>query len=187
VATLYEDDFYTTTDNLSGRFHLDILGEGLNTAIDGLSLSANIGFDYANSRRVQYNNPEFGDGATVSGRLNLLNNRNLSFTVNQLLRYEKSIGKHSFNFLAGHEFYKLVINELEAEKTGFPYTGIKELAPGSTTSLLTSFEDNYAIESVLSNLTYDFADRYYLSASFRTDGSSRFHKDYRWGKCQFYR
>jgi TonB-linked SusC/RagA family outer membrane protein len=182
VATLYEDDFYTTTDNLSGRFHLDILGKGLNTAIDGLSLSANIGFDYANSRRVQYNNPEFGDGATVSGRLNLLNNRNLSFTVNELLRYEKSFGKHSFNFLAGHEFYKLVINELEAEKTGFPYSGIKELAPGSTTSYLTSFEDNYAIESVLSNLTYDFADRYYLSASFRTDGSSRFHKDYRWGK-----
>ena len=182
AATLYEDDFYTTTDNLSGRFHLDILGKGLNTPIDGLSLSANIGFDYANSRRVQYNNPEFGDGGTVSGRLNLLNNRNLSFTVNELLRYEKSFGKHSFNFLAGHEFYKLVINELEAEKTGFPYSGIKELAPGSSTSLLTSFEDNYAIESVLSNLTYDFADRYYVSASFRTDGSSRFHKDYRWGK-----
>ncbi|MBW6534716.1 MAG: hypothetical protein K0B11_06880, partial [Mariniphaga sp.] len=94
----------------------------------------------------------------------------------------KSFGKHSFNFLAGHEFYKLVINELESEKTGFPYSGIKELAPGSTTSLLTSFEDNYAIESVLSNLTYNFADRYYLSASFRTDGSSRFHKDFRWGK-----
>lgn len=182
VATLYEDDFYTTNDNLSGRFHLDILGKGLNTVIEGLSLSANIGFDYANGRRVQYNNPEFGDGATVSGRLNLLNNRNLSFTVNELLRYEKSFGKHSFNLLAGHEFYKLVINEIEAEKTGFPYSGIKELAPGSTTSLLTSFEDNYAIESVLSNLTYDFADRYYLSASFRTDGSSRFHKDFRWGK-----
>lgn len=182
VATLYEDDYFTTTDNLSGRFHLDVLGKGLNSSIDGLSLSASLGFDYANSRRTQYNNPEFGDGATVSGILNLLNNRNLSFTVNQLLRYEKTIRKHSFNLLAGHEFYKLVINELEAEKTGFPYSGIKELAPGSTTSLLTSFEDNYAIESVLSNLTYDFADKYYLSASFRTDGSSRFHKDFRWGK-----
>jgi TonB-linked SusC/RagA family outer membrane protein len=182
VATLYEDDYFTTADNLSGRFHLDILGKGIGNAVDGLSLTANIGFDYINRSRTQYNNPEFGDGASVSGRLNILHNRNLSYTVNQLLRYEKTFGDHTINLLAGHEFYKLLINEMEGERTGFPYSGIKEQAPGSTTTLLTSFEDNYAIESVLSNLTYDYLGRYYLSASFRTDGSSRFHKDFRWGQ-----
>jgi TonB-linked SusC/RagA family outer membrane protein len=181
AATLYNDDYQTNTDNFSGRFHLDIIGSGVNQAITGLSFTTNVGFDYVNSNRMQYNNPDFGNAVTVGGLLNLLNNQNFSYTINQLLRYEKDFGKHSINLMAGHEFYKLVINELEAEKTGFPYSGIKELAPGSTTSFLTSFEDNYAIESFLSNFTYDFADKYYLSASFRTDGSSRFHKDYRWG------
>ena len=36
--------------------------------------------------------------------------------------------------------------------------------------------------SYLSRAEYDYKDRYYVSASFRTDGSSRFHPDNRWGK-----
>ena len=28
---------------------------------------------------------------------------------------------------------------------------------------------------------YNYADKYYLTASYRRDGSSRFHKDNRWG------
>jgi len=182
VATLFEDAYETTADNLSGRFHLNLLGAGINNAVGGLSLTTNIGFDYVNTNQTTYWNPDFGNAATTGGLLDLVNNRSLSYTMNELIRYEKDFGKHSINVLAGHEFYKLVINELQGQKTGFPYSGIKELAPGSTTSLLTSFEDNYAIESFLSNLTYDYIDRYYLSASFRTDGSSRFNKDYRWGK-----
>lgn len=182
VATLYDDSYETIADNLSGRFHVDILGKGVNHAIEGLTFSTNVGFDYKNTNRTRYYNPENGNGASVGGRLNKLNVRSFSFTLNELLRYDKDFGNHTIGLLAGHEFYKLVLNEFEGEKTGFPYTGIKELAPGSTVSDLTSFEDNYTIESFLSNFTYDYADRYYLSASFRTDGSSRFHEDYRWGE-----
>ncbi len=182
VATLFEDAYETSADNLSGRFHFNLQGSGLSQDLNGLSFKTNVGFDFVNVNETVYWNPEFGNAASIGGLLDLVNNRSLSYTINQLLRYQKDFGKHSVNVLAGHEFYKLVINELQGQKTGFPYSGIKELAPGSTTSLLTSFEDNYAIESFLSNFTYDFADRYYLSASFRTDGSSRFHKDFRWGQ-----
>ncbi len=182
VATLFEDSYGTKADNLSGRFHVDILGNGINTEVKGLSFTTNIGFDYINTNKTIYWNPNFGNAATVGGLLDLVNTRDFSYTVNELLRYEKDFGKHSISLLAGHEFYKLTVNKLEGAKTGFPYPGIKQLAPGSTNSTLTSFENNYAIESFLSNFTYDYADRYYLSASFRTDGSSRFHKDYRWGQ-----
>ncbi|QIA09369.1 SusC/RagA family TonB-linked outer membrane protein [Draconibacterium halophilum] len=181
VATLFEDAYETTADNLSGRFHLNLLGLGLGSSFDGLSFTTNVGFDYINTNQTVYWNPEFGNAANIGGYLDKTNTRTLSYTINQLLRYEKDFGKHSINVLAGHEFYKLTMNEMEGSKSGFPYAGIKELAPGSTTSGLTSFEDNYSIESFLSNVTYDFSDKYYLSASFRTDGSSRFHKDYRWG------
>ena len=44
-----------------------------------------------------------------------------------------------------------------------------------------SYENNYAIESYLSRVNYDYDDKYYFSASFRKDGSSRFNKDGRWG------
>lgn len=182
VATLFEDSYDTRDDNLSGRFHFDILGVGLNRDLEGLTLTSNIGFDYVNTNQTIYWNPDFGDGQSTNGFLDLLNVRDFSYTANELLRYERDFGDHSINILTGHEFYKLVSNNLEGAKTGFPYSGIKQLAPGSTTAGLTSYEDNYAIESFLSNLTYDYADKYYLSASYRTDGSSRFNKDYRWGQ-----
>ncbi len=139
VATLFKDSYETTADNLSGRFHLNLLGKGIYQLSKDYHLTTNVGFDYINTNQTTYWNPDFGNAATVGGLLDLINNRNFSYTINELFRYEKDFGKHSFNVLAGHEFYKLVINELQGEKTGFPYSGIKQLAPGSTISLLNLF------------------------------------------------
>ena len=52
----------------------------------------------------------------------------------------------------------------------------RSVAEGSS-----SAADEYALEGYLFQGNYDFADRYYLSGSFRYDGSSRFYKDSRWG------
>ena len=35
--------------------------------------------------------------------------------------------------------------------------------------------------SYLTRLNYDYKNKYYLGGSFRTDGSSRFQRDNRWG------
>lgn len=84
--------------------------------------------------------------------------------------------------MVGHEFYKYRYDYLSATKTGFPFGGLYELDAATTITGASSYQNNYAVQSVLSRLNYDFADKYYLSASFRTDGSSRFYKDNRWGK-----
>src|SRR5690606_12300941 len=52
---------------------------------------------------------------------------------------------------------------------------------GSSIADATSYENNETLDSYFSRLNYNFMDKYYLSASYRRDGSSRFHKDYRWG------
>ena len=41
-----------------------------------------------------------------------------------------------------------------------------------------SYSDKYRINSFLGRVNYNFDNRYYLSASLRTDASSRFHKDH---------
>ncbi|MBR8535333.1 TonB-dependent receptor [Carboxylicivirga sediminis] len=181
VATLYEDESVREFDNLSGRFHVDLIGDGIGGFVKGLSLVTNLGFDYVNENRYWYNNPDFGDYASAKGYLFKYNIRTFAYTWNQLLRYTKDVGEHSFNVLLGHENYAYRYNYMRGEKSGFPFAGITELAPGTTTKDLTSYEDNYAIESYFMNISYDFKDRYYLSASFRADASSRFHKDNRWG------
>ena len=46
---------------------------------------------------------------------------------------------------------------------------------------ITDYENNYTTESYLGRIRYNYADKYHVEASFRRDGSSRFHPDYRWG------
>ena len=41
--------------------------------------------------------------------------------------------------------------------------------------------DRMTLASFFGNVEYDYANKYYLSASLRADGSSRFSKDNRWG------
>ena len=51
----------------------------------------------------------------------------------------------------------------------------------TTTNSLTGYRDIYTTEGYLARANYNFNHRYYLSASFRRDASSRFYKDARWG------
>src|SRR5690606_8783478 len=51
-------------------------------------------------------------------------------------------------------------------------------------SLITAFSgisDNYKLASFLGKLEYDFDKKYFFSASYRRDGSSRFSPESRWG------
>lgn len=99
-----------------------------------------------------------------------------------MLTFTHEIGKGDLRVLAGHENYKYKYNYLAGSKSGFIFPGQTELDNGATATYpATSYEDNMRIESYFTNLNYDFDGRYLLSASYRTDGSSRFEKSVRWG------
>lgn len=145
-----------------------------------LTVSANA--DYSGNNNLTHQNSEFGDAASFAGRSTRSNSRRLTFTANEILTWNKVYGDHSFDFLVGHESYSFKYNYTGATKTGFPFQGLYELDAAATIEDATSYEDNFAMESYLSRLNYNFRDRYYISLSARTDGSSRFAPEYRWGK-----
>lgn len=181
VGTLYDDKFLHTGDNVSGRTFLAI-GSDQNSAgwLKGLKLTANFGFDYVSSSSTTFYNLYHGNAASSNGRLTKSVGRTFSFTLNQLLTWDRSFGDHTINLLAGHEYYNYSYNYLTAQKTNL-VDGILELRPGTTITNADSYSSAYKIESYLSRLNYNFKERYYFSASFRTDGTSRFYKDSRWG------
>jgi len=182
IATLFDDKYGTNDDNVSGRTYIS-LGDLKDGPLQGLKLTANFGFDYVNRNNFTYYNPYFGNAASVKGMLGKTNYRYFSYTFNQLLTYDRKFNdKHHIDFLAGHEYYDYEVSSLSATKSGFPFGGIYELAGATTITDASSVKDSYTIESYLFRANYDYMDKYYLSASFRTDGSSRFNKDYRWGK-----
>ena len=181
IATLQDDKFDNKRDNFSARSYVTIGSDKDDAGIfKGLKLTANFGVDYSNRSQMQYYNMYHGNFSSYGGILSKVNTRTFSYTFNQLLTYNRTFGNHNIDVLGGHEFYSYKYNYLYGSKKGL-VDGIYELDPATNLDGAGSYEDNYRIESWLSRFNYNYKEKYYASFSYRTDGSSRFHKDNRWG------
>ncbi|MFC2152733.1 SusC/RagA family TonB-linked outer membrane protein [Bacteroidota bacterium] len=182
IATLFDDSRTLNFDNLSSRIYLDLDTEKDIPVLKDLKFTVNFGFDYNGGDKLIYNNPLHGDGRAVHGAGYKTNFRTLSYTLNELLVYNKSFGEHTIDLLGGHEYYDYQYSRFYADKQNYLFEGLTELDGAATTTSASSYTNNYRIESYLSRINYDYSDRYYLSFSWRTDGTSRFQTDNRWGQ-----
>jgi TonB-linked SusC/RagA family outer membrane protein len=183
VGQLFADKFYTNSDNLSTRAFTEIaLDEDKYGFAKGLSFKVDVNVTSYNARATSYYDQRWGTAINSGGSLNKSAPRAFNYTLSEILGYKRSFGEHNIDFIAGHENYAYKYNTLAAGKTKFPFPGIYELNPGASLDGMSSTEDNYKIESFLSRLKYSYADKYNFEASLRTDGSSRFHTDSRWGQ-----
>ncbi len=120
-------------------------------------------------------------GASLNGYgANFSNMRSL-LSITNTLNYIKSFGvDHHLNVLVGQEGQKTAIRREDMENSNFPVQTLNELGLASSPSTASTYKYNLVLNSFFSNVQYDYANKYYVSASFRTDGSSRFGKDNRW-------
>ena len=177
LGMLMLDDAYTKRDAASVRTGIQFGGDSPRFGVlQGLKLAINFGADYNSSNYMRYMNSEHGNQKNAGGLIQKQNGRTLSYTFNQLLTWNHSFGMHNFDVLLGHEWYDYTYEYLGAGKTSL-VNGIKELRPGTTLYDADSYTQKYRINSFLSRLNYNYADRYYFSASFRQDASSRFYRD----------
>ena len=177
LGMLMLDDAYTKRDAASVRTGIQFGGDAPRFGVlQGLKLAINFGADYNSSNYMRYMNSEHGNQKNAGGLIQKQNGRTLSYTFNQLLTWNRSFGMHNFDVLLGHEWYDYTYEYLGAGKTSL-VNGIKELRPGTTLYDADSYTQKYRINSFLSRLNYNYADRYYFSASFRQDASSRFYRD----------
>ncbi|WP_279104426.1 SusC/RagA family TonB-linked outer membrane protein [Bacteroides acidifaciens] len=165
--------------------------------IDGLKLKGVFGADIMNDTRftrnhavAYYSSEEATEPRPIKKENNKTSNWNSNaYLINTqlLLDYNKTFGKHTVNGLVGltNESYTQSSNEIE-KKYVDPDLGIATdettSEPGNITGK-TSVDDSNrtSITSFLGRAGYSYADRYYAEFSFRYDGASKFHKDYRWG------
>ncbi len=181
IATLYNDRYYENRENINARTLMEFNTNNEKYGLwQGFTFTMNLGVDYVQGGYTFYYNPLFGNAAGT-GRLGKESKKTFSYTFNQILNWNRDFDNHGIDLMLGHEFYSYKYNYLTASKTGFPFPEIYELAPGSTIAEATSYEDNETLESYFSRLNYDYLSKYYLSLSFRRDGSSRFNSKYRWG------
>lgn len=147
--------------------------------LPSLKATTNLSFDLQDTHYRTYDNPTIGDGAPAGRAYHYLY-RTTSSTFNQLLEYDKTINKHHFNVLGGHENYYYSYNYEVGARSGLIVDGITELPNFATVLNVSSYEDNHRIESFFSRASYDFDKKYIINASIRRDGNSRFAPSVRW-------
>ena len=182
---------YAGNSNLVGSLALDDISDNIfngnvNTYLEvkflkDFTLRSNFGLNYYDDYSTGYQNSQYGDAQNIAGRSTKTTNRNISYTLNQVLTWNKTIGEHNIRLLGGHESYKLMNTNEHATRIGFAFPGSSELDNAATAEASGSYTDNLRIESYFTNLNYDYKGRYLLSGSYRRDGTSRFYKTKRWG------
>ena len=166
------------TDFISGKLGL------VATPIEGLSLTANIGLTNSNSRyNALYS--RFGSQSATDGLAYVSHDRSFAVNTQVLAEYKTDFNgsMHSLDVLAGYETYTLKLQMVEGQNDHLfnPYVGELGNADGTTAKQTSSYTADYMTQGFLARAQYEYDDRYFFSASYRRDGSSRFAPGHRWG------
>ena len=147
----------------------------------GFDLTVKATKNYTAIKRAVYDNPEIGDGASNNGRLSNYDYRYNTTNFQQQLSWGHDYGLHHIDALLGHESYKFEYNVVYGMNTNMSIAGNTTMGNFTTNSYYMGYNEDDATESYLARARYNFDSKYFFEASFRRDGSSRFHPDNRWG------
>ena len=152
------------------------------TILPGLVFTINGTFNLDETRTTYVYNPYYGQFDTTGGTVEKEHTRTYNYNVQQLLNYNTTIKDHSLGIMLGHEYYDSRGYYLWAEKNQMFSQKNKELngavVDGKSSG---SYKSRYNNEGYFGRVQYDFNQKYFASASFRRDASSRFDPEYRWG------
>jgi TonB-linked SusC/RagA family outer membrane protein len=145
--------------------------------LKGLKYRFNFGPDFS-----LYKNGVFVDGRSVIGagtnRASLTKGQTFSYTLDNLLYYDKEIKDHSIGLTLLQSFTKFNADSSSIGALGIPVPSQRWNAITQTNispSLLTGYNSNlsqYRLLSYMARLNYGYADKYLFTVSIRQDGSS---------------
>jgi TonB-linked SusC/RagA family outer membrane protein len=174
MLTLPLDERSTDLNTVSARVGTEV------TFLKDFKFRVSANTDMSNYFLTTYQNNQYADAESVKGRSTKEYRKVNSYTFNQILSWNRSFGSHKVSLMAGHENYQYMWENVSATRTGFTVR-TTQLVAGSVAEGSTSYADEYALEGFLFRGDYNYSDKYYFSGSYRTDGSSRFYEDVRWG------
>ena len=108
-------------------------------------------------------------------------NRSITLLWDNTLTYDKTIGKHHINAVVGSSAQNNKYNYLSASVQKFASDNTQQIDNGILQPVQHGNASEWAIMSYLGRVNYNYANKYYVTATIRRDGSSRFGMDNRWG------
>ena len=146
---------------------------------DYLSLTNTFGYDYIDNKQYLWWAPSSIDGAALNGLSAEYIFQTSDLTNSTLLRFRDTYGSHNVSALAGYEVADHRVRYTYAGANNYPNDKLNALSVGQMYGVGGASYRSF-MASVLANVNYDYDNKYYASASFRRDGSSRLGPDSRW-------
>jgi TonB-linked SusC/RagA family outer membrane protein len=149
--------------------------------ITGLTFRVNAGVDYSDREVGSYFGRNTQQGRAVQGLATVANTSRNDWTVENILRYNRALGRHTVDFtgLYSRQGSDVEINGMRGQ--GYPndVLGYRNTVPLLTTPLDTITQ--YDLVSQMGRLNYGFDDRYLLTLTVRRDGYSGFGANNKYG------
>lgn len=104
--------------------------------------------------------------------------------IEHTLNFNKDFDKHHVDAVLGMTYQHDKWQGLSGSRLNFPFVNgdyLMVLDAGQSNMTNANSIRESAMMSYLGRLNYNYDNTYYFSATFRHDGTSRLHKDYRWG------
>ncbi|WP_288147497.1 TonB-dependent receptor [Bacteroides acidifaciens] len=154
--------------------------------INGLKVKVSAGYTYDARKNDQFNNSKtrYG-GPTSTDKVNaqVTRSERLTWLNENTVTYQTNIKKkHFINALAGITFQNSDYEAYAFRTTHIPNEslGMAGMSEGQA-STSSSAKSSWSMLSYLGRINYNYKSKYYATASFRVDGSSKFNKNNRFG------
>ena len=177
LTYMTKDKFEDKYDNINANVYAEA------KFLRDFTFKATFDMNNVQGKSMTFQNNEEGIASqpSLNGYLYKSSSETLTLNANQTLTWSREFGKHHVDVLVGHEYYYAKSSSLGAGMINMLIPGITEFSNFITADgEPSSYTNAIALESYFGRAQYNYDNKYYVSASLRTDGTSKFRYD-KWG------
>ncbi len=187
VERLHDDDQWINETRGFASYNA-IFGEVKAPFLDGLKYRMNLGLDYIQSNNGAYTGPGVGDGLNpnTASSASIDNRLTYHWTLENLLSYDHTfLGKHTVNAVALYSAEQSKFNRSNMSAQDIPADAFQFYNLGQAAGQITVNPANqdyqlWGLMSYMGRVMYSYDNRYMVSATVRSDASSRLAEGHKW-------
>ncbi|WP_276483848.1 SusC/RagA family TonB-linked outer membrane protein [Paraflavitalea pollutisoli] len=164
-----------------------VYGEVKAPFLDGLKYRVNLGLDYIQTNNGAYTGQGVGDALnpTTASAASVDNRNTLHWTLENLLTFDRSFGKHTFNAVALYsveqsKYTRSNMSARDIPADAFQFYNIGQAAGQIVVDPANQDYQLWGLMSAMGRLMYSYDNRYMISATVRSDASSRLAPGHKW-------
>jgi len=155
--------------------------------VDGLKYRVNLGLDFIQTNNGAYTGAGVGDALNpnTASSASIDNRNTLHYTLENILSYDRSFGKHTINAVALYSVEQQKYTRSNVAARDVPADALEYYNLGQAAGQIMVDPANqdyqlWGLMSAMGRVMYSYDNRYMISATVRSDASSRLAPGHKW-------